>query len=173
MRIDFHGSAEPTLGVEWEFALVDRRTRDLRNDAAHLFARAKARLENPARLHKELLKNTVEVVTGRYDDLERPAQVGHRLRDVGADAGDDLDGVLEELLVHPRRVRQPRLGPGEQVRGVVAEVAGTTVDQRELPLHAESRLGRAVEVDAHAVRVSQRPPADRRPVPTARGPRRF
>ena len=39
MRIDFHGSAEPTLGVEWEFALVDRRTRDLRNDAAHLFDR--------------------------------------------------------------------------------------------------------------------------------------
>ena len=64
MRIDFHASAEPTLGVEWELALVDRRTRDLRNDAAHLFARAKARLADPERLHKELLKNTVEIVTG-------------------------------------------------------------------------------------------------------------
>ena len=47
MRIDFHASSEPTLGVEWELALVDRRTRDLRNDAAHLFARAKARLPEP------------------------------------------------------------------------------------------------------------------------------
>jgi glutamate---cysteine ligase / carboxylate-amine ligase len=64
VRIDFHGSSEPTLGVEWELALVDRRTRDLRNDAAHLFARAKARLPDPGRVHKELLKNTVEIVTG-------------------------------------------------------------------------------------------------------------
>ena len=47
VRIDFHASAQPTLGVEWEFALVDRQTRDLRNDAAHLFARAKARLPDP------------------------------------------------------------------------------------------------------------------------------
>ena len=44
MRIDFRASPRPTLGVEWEFALVDRRTRDLRNEAAHLFARAKARI---------------------------------------------------------------------------------------------------------------------------------
>ncbi|MFA6300569.1 MAG: glutamate--cysteine ligase, partial [Nocardioides sp.] len=63
MRIDFHGSPEPTLGVEWEFGLVDRRTRDLRNDASHLFARARPRLRDPGRLHKELLRNTVEVVT--------------------------------------------------------------------------------------------------------------
>lgn len=64
VRIDFHASPEPTLGVEWELALVDRRTRDLRNDAAHLFARAKARLPEPGRLHQELLRNTVELVTG-------------------------------------------------------------------------------------------------------------
>ncbi|MDQ4052794.1 MAG: glutamate--cysteine ligase [Actinomycetota bacterium] len=63
MRIDFHGSPEPTLGVEWEFALVDRTTRDLRNEASHLFARARHRLSHPDRLHKELLRNTVEVVT--------------------------------------------------------------------------------------------------------------
>jgi carboxylate-amine ligase len=64
VRIDFHPSPEPTLGVEWELALVDRRTRDLRNDAAHLFARTKARLPDPGRLHQELLRNTVEIVTG-------------------------------------------------------------------------------------------------------------
>ena len=63
VRIDFHGSTEPTLGVEWEFALVDRTTRDLRNDAAHLFARARHRLRDPGRLHEELLRNTVEIVT--------------------------------------------------------------------------------------------------------------
>jgi len=64
VRIDFHPSDEPTLGVEWELALVDRHTRDLSNDAAHLFARAKARMPDPGRLHQELLRNTVELVTG-------------------------------------------------------------------------------------------------------------
>jgi carboxylate-amine ligase len=64
VRIDFHPSPEPTLGVEWELALVDRQTRDLANEAAHLFARAKARMPDPSRLHQELLRNTVELVTG-------------------------------------------------------------------------------------------------------------
>ena len=37
--IDFAASERPTLGVEWEFALVDKDTRDLSNTAAELFAR--------------------------------------------------------------------------------------------------------------------------------------
>jgi carboxylate-amine ligase len=64
MRIDFHASPEPTLGVEWELALVDPHTRDLVNRASDLADRAAQRLERPERLHKELLRNTVEVVTG-------------------------------------------------------------------------------------------------------------
>ena len=69
VRIDFHASAMPTLGVEWELALVDRHTRDLRNDADNLFACAKPRLPHPQRLHQELLRNTVEVVTGVCRDV--------------------------------------------------------------------------------------------------------
>lgn len=64
VRIDFHASASPTLGVEWEFALVDRTTRDLTNSADALFDLASPRLTHPERLHKELLRNTVEAVTG-------------------------------------------------------------------------------------------------------------
>ena len=37
--------------------------------------------------------------------------------------------------------------------GVVAQVAGPAVDERELPLHAEGRLRRTVEVDPHAASV--------------------
>jgi len=69
VRIDFHASAEPTLGVEWELALVDRRTRDLRNEAEHLFARSRHRLPVAGRLHQELLRNTVEAVTGICPDV--------------------------------------------------------------------------------------------------------
>ncbi len=64
MRIDFRASPRPTLGVEWEFALVDRASRDLSNCAESLFDTAGPRLDDPGRLHKELLRNTVEIVTG-------------------------------------------------------------------------------------------------------------
>ena len=101
MRIDFHGSAEPTLGAEWEFALVDRRTRDLRNDANHLFARAKPRLADPNKLHKELLRNTVEVVSGVCHTVgEAVADLRETLETVLL-AGDDLGLDLYGGGTHP------------------------------------------------------------------------
>ena len=70
--MDFEGSPRPTIGVEWEFALVDALTRELSNEAAAVIAEIG---ENP-RVHKELLRNTVEVVTGICD----PAQAMDDLR---------------------------------------------------------------------------------------------
>jgi len=49
--------------VEWEFALVDAQTRDLSNEATAVIAEIG---ENP-RVHKELLRNTVEIVSGVCD----------------------------------------------------------------------------------------------------------
>ena len=71
--IDFTASAGPTLGVEWEFALVDKTTRDLSNTASELFDTVRRRPlgERPQRLHKELLRNTVEVVTGVCERCRR------------------------------------------------------------------------------------------------------
>jgi glutamate---cysteine ligase / carboxylate-amine ligase len=59
-HIDFAGSPGSTVGVEWEFALVDAQTRDLSNEATAVIAEIG---ENP-RVHKELLRNTVEIVSG-------------------------------------------------------------------------------------------------------------
>jgi carboxylate-amine ligase len=59
-RIDFNRSQRPTVGVEWEFALVDPETRDLANEAAAVIAE----IGETPHVHKELLRNTVEVVTG-------------------------------------------------------------------------------------------------------------
>ncbi|MDY6870671.1 MAG: glutamate--cysteine ligase [Actinomycetota bacterium] len=59
-RIDFARSPRPTVGVEWEFALVDAHTRDLSNEAATVIAE----IGETPQVHKELLRNTVEVVTG-------------------------------------------------------------------------------------------------------------
>ena len=80
VRIDFRGSPDPTLGVEWELGLVDRRSRDLRNDADELFAAAAGRLPDPAKLHKELLRNTAEV---------------NRIIEIGSE--EELEGVDERL----------------------------------------------------------------------------
>ncbi|WP_372736047.1 glutamate--cysteine ligase [Nocardioides sp.] len=101
MRIDFHPSPAPTLGVEWELALVDRRTRDLRNEADHLFARAKARLPDPGRLHKELLKNTVELVTGVCETVPTAMADLRRTLEVVVLAGDDLGLDLFGAGTHP------------------------------------------------------------------------
>jgi carboxylate-amine ligase len=101
VRIDFHGSAEPTLGVEWEFALVDRRTRDLRNDATHLFARAKPRLPDPGKLHKELLRNTVEVVSGVCHTVGEAMTDLRETLSVVLPAGDDLGLDLYGGGTHP------------------------------------------------------------------------
>ena len=67
MAVEFTSSPRPTIGVEWEFALVDRETRDLSNTAAQLFAAVherEASVIDESKLHQELLRNTVEVVTG-------------------------------------------------------------------------------------------------------------
>jgi carboxylate-amine ligase len=75
-RIDFAGSSRPTLGVEWEFALVDADSRDLSNEAAAVIAE----IGDNSRVHKELLRNTIELVTGVCDTV--------------AEAMDDLSATL-------------------------------------------------------------------------------
>ncbi|MBD0863363.1 glutamate--cysteine ligase [Gordonia sp. zg691] len=63
--IEFDGSPDPTLGVEWEFALTDKVTGDLSNSAAALFAAVgEHHPDHAGKIHKELLRNTVELVTG-------------------------------------------------------------------------------------------------------------
>ncbi|WJY64388.1 Carboxylate-amine ligase YbdK [Corynebacterium atrinae] len=61
--IQFHGSPQPTLGIEWEIALVDPATRDLAPKAAEVIAAVNA-AHPEVHLEKEFLQNTVELVTG-------------------------------------------------------------------------------------------------------------
>ncbi len=68
MGVPFAGSPRPTIGVEWEIALVDRTTRDLSNTAAEVFDAVGGLADEP-RVTKELLRNTVELVTGICDNV--------------------------------------------------------------------------------------------------------
>jgi carboxylate-amine ligase len=96
-RIDFAASPRPTVGVEWEFALVDAQTRDLSNEAATVIAEIG---ESP-RVHKELLRNTVEFVTGICDNT---AQAMEDLRSTLVNGRDIVRGHGMELFcagTHP------------------------------------------------------------------------
>ena len=94
VRIDYAASARPTLGVEWEFALVDQDTRDLANRADEVFERVRSAHGEQPKVHKELLRNTVEVVTGICDSTaEAMADLAGTLRLVrpaAAETGSDL-----------------------------------------------------------------------------------
>lgn len=85
----FARSPEPTLGVEWEVALVDRETRDLVPRGAELIDLANA-AHPEIHLEKEFLQNTVELVTGIcYTVPEAIADLQNSLKVVEA-AADEL-----------------------------------------------------------------------------------
>ncbi len=99
--IDFRASPQPTIGVEWEFALVDKETRDLRNTAADLFAAVTPDLVDPQRLHKELLRNTVEVVTGICTSVAEAVADLRETLAVVVPAADELGVDLLGSGTHP------------------------------------------------------------------------
>ncbi|MGO2632960.1 MAG: glutamate--cysteine ligase [Galactobacter sp.] len=74
MHIDFARSRPNTLGIEWEIALVDAETGDLRPVAQEVLdgvkeARGLAPYEDHPQITQELLMNTVELVTGVHTDV--------------------------------------------------------------------------------------------------------
>ncbi len=84
MEITFAPSERSTLGIEWEVALVEQSSGDLINVAGDVLdaLRGDDSSEHP-KITGELLRNTVELVTG----------VHHRV----SDAVDDLQGQLAEV----------------------------------------------------------------------------
>ncbi|MGI4895783.1 MAG: glutamate--cysteine ligase [Janthinobacterium lividum] len=82
--IEFTSSPRPTLGVEWEMVLVDRRTRDLAPAAQEVMAAVQREDSSTGpRITKELMRNTLEVVTGVCDTV--------------AEAADDLASSLTAI----------------------------------------------------------------------------
>ena len=99
--IEFTPSAGPTLGVEWEIALIDRETMDLVPLAESVVDPLAAEDGLSPKVHRELLNNTVELVTGVCDTvpevIEDLSSSMDRLRGI-------TDGLGLELLsagTHP------------------------------------------------------------------------
>ena len=101
MGIDFKDSPEPTLGVEWEFGLVDKRSRDLVNAASELFDVVSSRHGHQPRIHKELLRNTVELTTGICRTTDEALGELAGLIDLVRPAADELGVDLYSAGTHP------------------------------------------------------------------------
>jgi glutamate---cysteine ligase / carboxylate-amine ligase len=99
--IEFAGSARPTLGVEWEFALVDATTRDLSNSASEVFSRVQAAHGEQPKLHQELLRNTVEVVSGVCDTTAEAMEDLTRTLRLVAPAAQETGVHLYSAGTHP------------------------------------------------------------------------
>ncbi|WPF65888.1 MULTISPECIES: glutamate--cysteine ligase [unclassified Corynebacterium] len=89
-EIKFERSPRPTLGVEWEVALIDPATYDLAHKAAEVIEIVER--EHPeVHLEREFLQNTVELVTGVCDTVPQAvAELAHDLhavRDAAAQLG--------------------------------------------------------------------------------------
>ena len=101
MQINFGGDGRPTLGVEWEFALVDKVTRDLSNAAPELFDLTTQRHGEQPRLHKELLLNTVELTTGICNTVGEAADELTELIALVGPVADSLGVDLYGAGTHP------------------------------------------------------------------------
>ena len=119
VEIDFRSSPKPTIGVEWEFALVDKESRDLVNLAAPLFARAEGTVRE-GRLHKEFLRNTVEVVSGVAANAgEAVADLRETMRQL-LPIADELGVDLFGAGTHPfGQWSQQQLTPGHRYEELV------------------------------------------------------
>ncbi|QRZ62124.1 glutamate--cysteine ligase [Rothia sp. ZJ932] len=94
--IPFSDSAQSTIGVEWELALVDRETRELASRAQEVFTALEQdaphllSTDSGAHITGEFLDNTVELVTG-------VCRTAEETKDQLRAAADDLEKVLEPL----------------------------------------------------------------------------
>jgi carboxylate-amine ligase len=116
VSVPFHPSSARTVGIEWELALVDDATGDLVQAADEVLelVRPPGAASHP-RIHRELLLNTVELVTGICDTVPQAA----------ADLADSMAELL--AVTTPRGIdvlsagthpfaswREQRVTPGER-----------------------------------------------------------
>ncbi|NUS43558.1 MAG: glutamate--cysteine ligase [Mycobacteriaceae bacterium] len=106
-RVHFNASPRHSVGVEWEIALVDRSTRDLSNSASRVFD-AVGELTGglnwapgEPKITKELLRNTVEVVSGVHHTVSEVVDDLSQTLDIVRRAADPLGVDLWCAGTHP------------------------------------------------------------------------
>lgn len=102
-KVPFNSSPRPTLGVEWEVALVDKQTRDLSNTAAAVFEEVGdlRAWDGTPQITKELLRNTVELVSGKHDNVGEAVDELRATQDAVRRAADRLGVDIFCAGTHP------------------------------------------------------------------------
>ena len=97
--MDFPGSA-PSVGIEWEVALVDPETRDLVPRAAELLARMDE-VHPGHKVVREFLANTVEMVSSVHGTIpEAVADLRGQAKQL-MECADDIGVNLFSAGTHP------------------------------------------------------------------------
>ena len=156
MSLPFQQSAQSTLGIEWELALVDAATGELRAEAPEVIAAAHEAAglgpddEHP-HVTAEMLQNTVELVTGVHETVAiSPFLDGVRDGSIEVDANTVL--VIDEAAqLGPRQFLEVMrlwrdtgctvrgMGDGEQCQSIEASSA-VEIMVRNMPEEALPKL---------------------------------
>ena len=86
MKITFESSQRSTVGVEWEIAMVDRKTNELANVADSIISELQStNPEHYPHITTELMQNTLELVTSPHSKVaDAIAQLGQLVEEVSA-----------------------------------------------------------------------------------------
>ena len=125
--IPFAASKRSTLGLEWELALVDRRSGELSPRAPEILPALRHLNDDGDRVTKELLTNTVEIVTGVHErvadgiaDLEATiAAVRDEAEPLGADLMCAGTHPFSQWFQQERHARQRALRDADRPHAVV------------------------------------------------------
>jgi carboxylate-amine ligase len=115
-HVAFHPSAGHSVGIEWELALVDASTGDLVQAADDVLAAVRPEgADGHPQIHRELLLNTVELVTGVCSTVPQAAQdLSASLDEVRA-AAEPMGVQVFSAGTHPfAHWREQRVTPGER-----------------------------------------------------------
>lgn len=102
MSIAFHPSQRSTLGVEWELALIERRSGELIQVAETILqaVQPEGGGEHPT-IKQELLLNTIEIITGVHRTVrDAKADLAHSI-DIVQDIIDPMGVALFSAGTHP------------------------------------------------------------------------
>jgi carboxylate-amine ligase len=120
IRIPFHGSPRPTLGVELELQVLDPVSFNLRSASCEVIARVGA--DHP-KIKQELTQSTVEIITGICETVgEARADLAATLAELYA-AGDALGVTFASAGTHPfAQWRDQKIFPNPRYRSLVDRI---------------------------------------------------
>lgn len=118
-KIPFHGSPNPTLGVEIELQIVDPVTCNLKQGSTQLLDR----LGDHPKIKQELTQSTIEVITGICNDVaETTTDLAASMREL-YELGDELGLAFASAGTHPfGQWRDQKIFPNDRYQHLVDRI---------------------------------------------------